>query len=216
MSEMIEVRNVSKSFGDKTVIKNVSVVIEDGEYVVLSGPSGCGKTTMLHLIGGIEQPTEGDIYVNGKALSIRRNQRDFLKYEAAFLFQNFALVDKKTVRQNLAMIPEDSRSGIGLAEALKYVGMTGCEDDKVYTLSGGEQQRIALARVLMKRSNIIFADEPTGSLDRKNAELVMRILKQMNDEGKSVVLVTHMDEFQTFATKIVDLGNTGKGSSGKA
>ncbi len=199
---MIELKNLVKQFEERTVIDNVNLTIGDGEFVVLSGASGCGKTTLLHMIGGIEEPTSGQVLVNGKDISVKKNLLQFLRYEAAFLFQNFALVDKKTVRKNLEMIPAEFRSGMSIKEALAYVGLSGFEDKAVYKLSGGEQQRVALARILMKRCNVILADEPTGSLDRKNADMVMDILKKMHQEGKTIVMVTHVEEYKEFGDRV--------------
>lgn len=199
---MIELQNLYKSFGERVVIDNVNLKIEDGEFVVLSGASGCGKTTLLHMIGGIEEPTSGQVLINGKDISVKKNLMRYLKYEAAFLFQNFALVDKKTVRKNLEMIPQESRSGMSAKEALAFVGLSGFEDKSVYKLSGGEQQRVALARILMKKCSIILADEPTGSLDKKNADMVMDILKKMHGEGKTIVMVTHVEEYKNIGDKV--------------
>ncbi len=202
---MIELQNIKKQFEEHVVLEHLNLKIEDGEFVVLSGPSGCGKTTLLHMLGGIENPTSGKVLVNGKDISKKKNLMHFLKNEAAFLFQNFALVDKKTVRKNLEMIPEESRSGISVQEALAYVGLSGFEGKSVYKLSGGEQQRVALARILMKKCTVILADEPTGSLDRKNADMVMDILKNMHSEGKTIVMVTHEERYKNIGDRVLCL-----------
>ncbi len=202
---MIEIRNVSKRFGEISVMENLNAVIRDGEFVVISGGSGSGKTTLLHMLGGIESLSSGEILINGKNIENKKNRMEFLKYEVAFLFQNFALVDSKTVEKNLELIPKESCSGISCEEALRYVGLEDKQKVHVYKLSGGEQQRVALARILMKKCNIILADEPTGSLDKKNADAVMELLLRMNREGKTVVMVTHMEEYKTFGSMRIDL-----------
>ncbi len=202
---MIELKNLVKKFDNRTIIDNVNLTIKDGDFVVLSGASGCGKTTLLHIIGGIEEPTAGQVLVDGKDISVKKNLVHFLRYEAAFLFQNFALVDKKTVRKNLEMIPAEFRSGMSIKEALEYVGLPGFENKSVYKLSGGEQQRVALARILMKKCTVILADEPTGSLDKKNADMVMEILKKMNLEGKTIIMVTHVEEYKNYGDKVFSL-----------
>lgn len=204
---MIEIKDICKSFGDHVVFNRFSETIRDGEFIILSGPSGCGKTTLLHLIGGIESPDSGEIVYNGKDISVRKNLMEFLRFHAAFLFQNFALVDRKTVVKNLEMIPEKSRSGMTAAEALSRVGLEGFEKKMVYTLSGGEQQRVALARIMMKKSDVILADEPTGSLDSKNADTVMRLLKDMSKEGKTVIVVTHAEQYLKMADRVCSLAN---------
>ena len=109
----------------------------------------------------------------------------------AFLFQNFALIERKTVKQNLTIIRKGARTEVTIEEALRKVGLEDKENCKVYKLSGGEQQRVALARVMMKKSKMILADEPTGSLDVENADLVMDVLRELVDHGKTVIMVTH-------------------------
>lgn len=202
---MIEIKNVSKRFGEISVIENLNMVIQDGDFAVISGDSGSGKTTLLHMIGGIESPTSGEILINGKNIESKKNLMEFLKYEVAFLFQNFALVDSKTVEQNLELIPKESRSGISCEVALQYVGLEDKQKVHVYKLSGGEQQRVALARILMKKCNIILADEPTGSLDKRNADAVIELLVRMNSEGKTIVMVTHMEEYKAIGNWRIDL-----------
>lgn len=202
---MLELQNITKKYDDRYILNNINLNVSDGEFVVLSGESGCGKTTLLHIIGGIEKPSAGKVIVNGKSISNNRELRNYLKNEVAFLFQNFALVDRKTVRQNLEMIPEESRSGCSMKEALDYVGLPEVAQQQVYKLSGGEQQRVALARVLMKKCNIILADEPTGSLDGRNALAVIELLKKLNAAGKTIIMVTHMEEYKKLADKVIDL-----------
>ncbi|HRR78230.1 MAG TPA: ATP-binding cassette domain-containing protein [Ruminococcus sp.] len=120
-----------------------------------------------------------------------RNLKNYYLKKVGFLFQNFALVEHKTVKENLEFIMKNSRTDITISEALSKVGMEGTEEQKVFSLSGGEQQRIALARLILKQCDLILADEPTGSLDRKNAEQVLRILKSFINNGKTVIMVTH-------------------------
>ena len=108
-----------------------------------------------------------------------------------FLFQNFALLENKTVKENLSLIKKSSRTKVSLKEALNRVGLSKEVNKKVYQLSGGEQQRVALARLMMKKCSVVLADEPTGSLDKKNRDIVMRLLHELNEEGKTVIIVTH-------------------------
>ncbi len=188
---MIEIKNVEKRFGDKVVFENLNIEIKDGDFVILTGKSGCGKTTLLYMIGGLENVSSGAIYVDGMDIAKRSNKMKLFSEKTAFLFQNFALVDNKTVRQNLEMIYISCRSDVTVSEALEMVGLADKIDEKVYKLSGGEQQRVALARTIIKKSSIILADEPTGSLDPENTRVVMDILKRFNEMGRTVIMVTH-------------------------
>lgn len=202
---MIEFKNVSKRFDDLLIVNNLSLSIADGEFVAFMGPSGCGKTTILHMIGGIEPVSSGEIIIDGENMNNRRVRERIMKHSIGFLFQNFALVDKKTVRENINLVPKECRSGIALSEALAFVNLNEKIDTKVYKLSGGEQQRVALARLLFKRCNIILADEPTGSLDEKNAETVMNLLMKLNRMGKTIIMVTHNESHRRFASRVIDL-----------
>ncbi len=187
---MIEFRHVEKVFQGKTVFSDLNLELPENCLSALTGQSGCGKTTLLNMLGRLEKPDSGQILLGGTDVADIR-QRDYFETRVAFLFQNFALLEGKTVRQNLSLIKGNARSGVSMEEALDRVGMGGAEDTKVYQLSGGEQQRVALARVMMKKADLILADEPTGSLDRENAFLVMECLKNFAREGKTVVMVTH-------------------------
>lgn len=191
---MISIKNINKSFEEKQIFKEYNLDIPNGTFAVISGESGCGKTTLLNMIGGIEKPDSGQIMVNDKDITLYKNKRAYYKYTVGFLFQNFALVENKTVRENLMLIQKKSRSSISIEEALEKVGLLDSVDKKVYKLSGGEQQRVALARLMIKQCDIILADEPTGSLDQKNSKVVMQILHELNKEGKTVIMVTHDKE----------------------
>ena len=189
---MIKISNLNKSFNSRQLYKDLNMNIEDGDFVIFKGPSGCGKTTLLNMIGGIEDIDSGSVVVNGYDTSKKRDRQKILSEEVGFLFQNFALVEEKTVKQNLSFVKKKYRRNIDMKDALSFVGLP--EDilkAKVYTLSGGEQQRVAIARLIMKKCNIILADEPTGSLDRKNADMVFDLLDSLNKQGKTIVLVTH-------------------------
>ena len=188
---MIQINHVKKTIGGHVIFDDLSMQIADQEFAVLTGPSGCGKTTLLHMIGGIEPVDSGDILVGDFNVAKGKNLMHYYRHEVGFLFQNFALVERKTVAENLSMIRKDARSSLSMADALRRVGMEGKEKQMVYSLSGGEQQRIALARLMYKQCSIILADEPTGSLDPNNAAQVMGILKSFSEMGKTVIMVTH-------------------------
>ena len=203
---MIELKNVTKAYGNKTIFSKLSFRIDTGEFVVFSGKSGCGKSTMLSLIGGIEKATSGQIIVDGTDITNNYNRIKYFSEKVAFLFQNFALSENKTVKQNLEMVPKKSRSGVSIPDALKAVGIEDKLNEYIYTLSGGEQQRVALARIMIKKCDIILADEPTGSLDKENANAVIDILKKLNTEnGKTVIMVTHDEELKKVGNRIINM-----------
>ncbi|GGI65060.1 bacteriocin ABC transporter ATP-binding protein [Enterococcus alcedinis] len=203
---MIVINQLTKTFDEQTIFEDLSLTIETGEFVVFSGPSGCGKTTLLNMIGGLEVADHGEIIVNGNNILKQKNLMPYFREQVGFLFQNFALIDNKTVKENLAIIKKKSRnSQISLEEALQFVGLASKMNSKVYKLSGGEQQRVALARLMLKKNQIILADEPTGSLDKKNAEEVMTILEAMHHSGKTVIVVTHDEEIKKRAKRVIQL-----------
>lgn len=191
MKKFVEIKNVNKHFGEKRLFDNFSCDIEQGDFVVITGASGCGKTTLLNMIGGLEPVTSGKISVAGVEITNQKNLQIYYRDIVGFVFQNFGLVEQKTVEENLKMIHKKGKTEVSVQEALRSVGMEKALKQKVYSLSGGEQQRIALARLRLKNCQLILADEPTGSLDRKNGQLVMKILHEMNAEGKTVIMVTH-------------------------
>lgn len=202
---MITIKNLSKSFGKHIIFKNFNLTIDDGDFIVFSGVSGCGKTTLLNMIGGIEKADSGEIIVDGTDITKGKRNLKYFKYKVGFLFQNFALVDNKTVRENMELILPDCKSETTVEAALEAVGISDKADSKIYTLSGGEQQRAALARLMIKKCDIILADEPTGSLDKDNAKAVMEILKKMNESGKTVIMVTHDENYKNYGNKTVEL-----------
>lgn len=202
---MIEMKNLTKKFDEKTIFSDFSLTIENGDFIIFSGPSGCGKTTLLNMIGAIEKIDDGEIIVDGIDIKNKKNHLNYFKMKIGFLFQNFALVDNKTVKENLKFIRKDSKTDLSIEEALEIVGLKDKINKKVYTLSGGEQQRVALARLMLKKCDIILADEPTGSLDKKNAEAVLDILKELNKEGKTIILVTHDEDIKKQGNRVVNL-----------
>ena len=200
---MISIRNLQKSFDDKVLFDNFNLDIPDGSFVVISGESGSGKSTLLNMIGGIEEPDSGTITVDGFDVTGKGSKRKYYRDVVGFLFQNFALLENKTVKENLEMIQKAGRSGVEIGEALDKVGLTDVLNKKVYKLSGGEQQRIALARLMIKRCSVILADEPTGSLDKRNSEVVMSVLHDLNLQGKTVIVVTHDEDIVSRADNVV-------------
>lgn len=202
---MISLQNVYKKFEDNEVFNNFSLEIKNGDFVVITGPSGSGKTTLLNLIGGIEEADFGTIKVDGKDVSNKKDLFYLYKYNFGFLFQNFALIDEKTVRYNLSIYKRDCLNGISIESALEAVGLKDKIDVPTYKLSGGEQQRVALARIMIKKCDTILADEPTGSLDRNNALMILDYLEKLNNLGKTVIMVTHDESLIKSKYKHIEL-----------
>lgn len=209
---MIEIKNITKKFDEKTLFENLNISIENGDLVAIIGKSGCGKTTLLNLIGLIDTVYEGEIECNGTlldSLSSQQKQR-FIRNNINYLFQNYALIDDSNVYENLKLamyydkISEEEKKE-KIKQSLKMVDLEGYENKRVYTLSGGEQQRIALARAMIKKGNIILADEPTGNLDGENRDIVLNNLITQNKQGKTVIIVTHDDFVANQCNKIIRL-----------
>ncbi|MDD2497726.1 MAG: ATP-binding cassette domain-containing protein [Desulfitobacteriaceae bacterium] len=202
---MIEGINITKKFDDLTLFQDYNFLIKDQEFVCFSGASGTGKTTLLNMIGLIEPIDAGSLRINGIEYTTNKQKLEYFRSVVGFLFQNFALIENKTVKQNLELIRKDSRTNYTIEEVLARVGLESKLNSKVYTLSGGEQQRVALARLFLKKCEIILADEPTGSLDTKNAQIIMDILFSLNAEGKTVIIVTHDQKIKDKVQRVIEL-----------
>ena len=203
----VEIKGLCKRFGSRELFRDLSMSIGRGEFAAVSGSSGCGKTTLMNIIGGLEPYDSGRVIVEGTDVGSRRNRARFYSDTVGFLFQNYVLIEDRTVRENLELIKKAHRSGIGIDEALELVGLGSAVDSKVYTLSGGEQQRVALARLMIKKCSLVLADEPTGSLDRGNADNVMRLLSMLRQQGKTIMLVSHDPEAVKWSDRVIYLGD---------
>lgn len=205
---MIKISGLNKSFGEKIIFSDYSLKISSGEFVVLSGDSGSGKTTLLNIIGGLEKFDDGEVIVAGTDLKRVRNNISFFRDKVGFLFQNYGLIENKTVKSNFDIVKKNARSEFTYEDALSMVGLNGYENRYVYSLSGGEQQRIAIARLILKKCDLILADEPTGSLDKNNSEMIFDILRCLNEKsGKTIVMSTHDELIKNKVKRIVEIGD---------
>ena len=205
---MITLNNISKKYNEKNIVRNFNLKINKGEFISIVGESGSGKTTLLNIIGLLEKQTSVDIVVMGiknpTSKELTKLQREFYGY----VFQNYALIEEDSVQTNLKLALKYNKVIDKQAEinrALKLVGLEGYNKKKVFELSGGEQQRLALARIMLKKCEIILADEPTGNLDNKNRDIVFNILKDLNKQGKTIVIVTHDNYIANKCDKIIKL-----------
>lgn len=208
---IIELKGVTKSY-NKKILDNFNISINEKEFVAIVGESGKGKSTLLNIVGLLENVDSGEIIIDGES-NIEPNSSKaskILRYKINYLFQNFALIDEETVMKNhmlaLKYVSINKVDKVNrIKEALDKVGLSGYEDKKVFELSGGEQQRVAIARCILKPSKIILADEPTGSLDEKNRDKVIGLLKDMNKEGKTILVVTHDKKVAEECGRIIEL-----------
>ena len=193
---MIKIRNLTKKIKEKTIFEDVSCTLETGKSYAIVGKSGAGKTTFLNILSGLEKATSGKVEFNDLNINSKNRKKLYRDY-FGFVFQNFALIDTETVKQNLRLGLTNSRlskteKDNKMRAALAQVGLGKMQlQQKIYTLSGGEQQRVALARIILKEPKVIFADEPTGSLDAENSQLVLRTLLTSFDSDATVVIATH-------------------------
>ena len=192
---MIELKNIHKQFDEKVILDDFSYQFENGQSYALTGMSGSGKTTLLNMIGKIEKPDTGDVLIDQKQLLNIPEQVYFQKY-AGYLFQNYGLIDNETIEQNLTLafvgkhIKKAEQKSQMLA-ALKQVNLTLDLSRKVYSLSGGEAQRVAIAKIILKKPMIILADEPTAALDEKNGQEVVDLMKQLVTDDTILIVATH-------------------------
>ncbi len=209
----VEVRNLSKVFvqGDTEIraVDGVSFDIAEGEMLAITGQSGSGKTTLLNLIGGIEEATEGEIFIDGTDITVADEKELALlrRQKIGYVFQDFNLIPILTVEENIIMpllLDSKKPDRKRLIEIAKFLGIENRLDHLPSQLSGGQKQRAAIARALINNPSIILADEPTGNLDRKMADEIMRLLIELNKQGITILLVTHEERYGDMcARKIV-------------
>ena len=212
---MIQLNNIIKTYkvGDNETqaLKGVSFTIKDGEFVAIMGPSGSGKSTLMHIIGALDIPTSGQYFLDGKDVSTLSEDElgEIRKKHIGFVFQAFNLLPRTTVLRNVelplmyAEVPKDRREQLA-KQALTAAGMS--EDRFSHysnQISGGQMQRVAIARALVNNPSLILADEPTGNLDTKTGEIVLGTFQKLNQQGRTVVLITHERDVAEHAQKII-------------
>ena len=213
---MIRTENLTRIFRTEEVetiaLNGVNIEVEDGEFIAIMGPSGCGKSTLLNILGLLDSPTEGKYWLNNEEVGHlkERERTAYRNGRIGFVFQNFNLIDELTVEENVDL--QLKYLGVGKAERkervleiLRKVKLSHRAKHYPHQLSGGQQQRVAIARAVVGKPSIILADEPTGNLDSKNGMEVMQLLSELNEEGTTIVMVTHSKHDATYASRIINL-----------
>lgn len=213
---MIKVENLTKVFRTEDVetiaLDKVSFEVKNGEFVAIMGPSGCGKSTLLNILGLLDNPTSGDYWLGDKNVAgLKENERTAIrKGQIGFVFQSFNLIDELNVEENIALpltylgIPKAERKK-RVEEVMSRMNISHRAHHFPHQLSGGQQQRVAIARAVVFGPKLILADEPTGNLDSKNGLEVMRLLTELNQEGTTIVMVTHNEHDAQIAHRIIRL-----------
>ncbi len=215
-NSLIQLNNISKVFFtdelETHALSGIDLNINNGEFVSINGPSGCGKSTLLSILGLLDSPTEGYYTLADKAVAnLTEDERARIRNrEIGFIFQSFNLIGDLSVYENVelpltyrGMRSSDRKTRVN--DALEKVEMSHRSKHVPSQLSGGQQQRVAVARALAGEPRILLADEPTGNLDSSNGKTVMEILKRLNDEGATICMVTHNEDYITYASKVVHL-----------
>jgi putative ABC transport system ATP-binding protein len=214
---MIEAKNIWKSFAmgtqKLTVLQGVSLAAGEGEFVSLMGPSGSGKSTLLYTLGGLDKSDSGSVLINGKDISKLSDaeESDVRLHDIGFVFQAYNLIENLTVEENVmlpALLGGKSREEITpwLGELLETIGLDDHKRHRPMELSGGQSQRTAIARALINRPKVLFADEPTGNLDSQNGSEVLRLLSDLNQSyGITILMVTHSEEAAGYSNRVIRL-----------
>jgi putative ABC transport system ATP-binding protein len=213
---MIDIKRLSKRHRageiETTALDDIDLQIEAGEYVAITGPSGCGKSTLLGLLGLLDRPSSGSFLLQGESV-IGKTERELAairRGRIGFVFQSFNLVEELSVQDNVQLalrygpLPQTAQRQ-RVAEVLERLGLTHRASHHPSQLSGGQQQRVAIARAIAARPALLLADEPTGNLDSAHGQEVMRLLRELNDEGTTLVMVTHSAEHAALASRTVRL-----------
>lgn len=214
---IIEGKNIVKEYimGDNVtrVLNDVSIQVKEGEFVSIMGPSGSGKSTLLYILGGIDDPTTGEVLLNGKDISKfkDKNKSIMRRRDIGFVFQFYNLIPNLNVEENvlLPVLLDGNKQKDYQHELFEILEMVGLTDKRKHTpreLSGGQQQRVAIARALINKPNLVFADEPIGNLDSKTGTEIMNLLKSINRErSKTIIMVTHSKESAEYGNRIINV-----------
>ena len=216
---MLEVRSVSKTYGEGAArvvaLNNISLHVDDGDFVAITGPSGSGKSTLLNVIGGLERVSSGEVILDGVRLDhLKENDLVHIRRrKVAYVFQQYHLLPSLTALENVLLPLTFCGSGKSderkAAELLEKVGLEKRTKHKPGQLSGGEQQRVAIARALVNRCSLILADEPTGNVDQETGEGILKLFQKMNEDGHTIIMVTHNLDIAKHAKRIVALRDGG-------
>ena len=210
----IEFKNACKFYkmGDHTVsaADHISFQVEKGEFCVVVGPSGAGKTTLLNMLGGMDTCDEGEIWLDGELISAYRKKRltEYRRYDVGFVFQFYNLMQNLTAEENVELAAEICRDSLSAEETLIRVGLGERKDNFPAQLSGGEQQRVSIARAIAKNPKILLCDEPTGALDYKTGKAILKLLSDIcKNTGKTVIVITHNSAMTKMADRVVRIKN---------
>lgn len=213
MAEMMKVEHVSKVYGtDENQVRaldDISFTVEQGEFLAIIGPSGSGKSTLLHILGGVDRPSSGKVYVNGSDVYVQDDTRlaIFRRRQVGLIYQFYNLIPVLDVVENMTLPVRLDRRRVDkkrLAELLKVLGLEGRESHLPSQLSGGQQQRVSIGRALMNSPAIVLADEPTGNLDSKNSHEIMELLKMSNRKyNQTLIMITHDENIALQADRIL-------------
>ncbi len=211
---IVEFNNVSRVYrsGDHELkaLDNVSFNLDEGKFVVILGPSGAGKSTLLNILGGLDSPTSGKVIVEGKDISTLNNNElaEYRAEKVGFVFQFYNLVPTLTVHENVSLVKEISKNALSATKMIEEVGLSDHLKNFPSELSGGEQQRVSIARALAKNPKILLCDEPTGALDSATGVVVLKLLLKMaRDYGKTIVIVTHNQNIAKMADVVIRVKN---------
>lgn len=210
----VEFRNVNKVYTmGSTQIRaadGVNFTIEKGEFCVIVGPSGAGKTTVLNMLGGMDTVTEGEIEVDGELVSTFNEKRltDYRRYDVGFVFQFYNLIQNLTAKENVEIAAEICRNPLDAEETLKNVGLAERMDNFPAQLSGGEQQRVSIARAIAKNPKLLLCDEPTGALDYETGKSILKLLQDIcREQNKTVIVITHNQAITQMADRVIAVKN---------
>lgn len=213
---MIELQHIWKQFGSRIIFSDLNLNFQSGMVYALIGDSGCGKTTLLNMLAKLETFDKGEIIYKGKSLTSLKNE-EFYRNELGYLFQNFGLLESQTIRENLELgligkkqnkKQEKERLLLQVLQAVRldYLSL----NQKIYELSGGEAQRVALAKIILKNPPLVLADEPTASLDPKNSKEIMEILLELRNANRTIIIATHNPSIWKMADQVIHLSQDGK------